>query len=807
MIKLHKITLKNFKSFQRASIPFADGFTAIAGANGTGKSNILDATMFALGITSLKMLRANKLIDLVNSGAEENYAKVVLELAKDGKTFEVSRTIDRQGRSVFGLNGKRSALNEISNLLAELGVRADGYNIVVQGDITKIIEMSPKERRAIIEDVSGIREFDEKRQEALKNLEKVEAKVKDSRIVLAERENYLQKLAEEKELASKYSNLQEELKKSKATLVAIELHKTRSELNKFREEEKKLAEELSAHAEKNAALTKEFTEMGNKLEELNQKLLEGAEKTFEGLGKDIEEKKAEIRVMEEKIKSKQNIASWSKNKINSISFERSVLQEKEKEKSQRIEELEAEADSERKLLSKSPLHSIEQRLENSIKEHALLKGEEGSIKKALEQLKKAKAACPTCGTSLGESKKQKILEQREERAGKISGEKKTMEEQINSLKKAVEETKEAQDKIAELEMQKSRQEFEMQAMKERISSSKKETADLEKTVQESEQETDKANSEMQAQKEQLKKLEFEYRKSQQANQETVQQKDFLKKKLEEAGEKKAKAEDSLRKTEQKLNTLRLDSSKSEVRLADLEEENKQFEGTKLIAAADPETLKKRLPQIEKEILAMGAINMKALQHFEEYQKEVEEVNGKVQKLEEERIAVLQLIESIEKRRMEVFSKCLEEINRNFSKIFHLFFGGEGRLSVTQGNIEEAGLLIEAKYKGEKLKGLELLSGGEKSLTALAFLFAIQLYQPSPFYVFDEADAALDKENSGKMANVIKEICKQSQFIAITHNDVLVREADQIIGVTLNKNKSSVVGLKLREQLLKEGAIA
>jgi chromosome segregation protein len=99
--------------------------------------------------------------------------------------------------------------------------------------------------------------------------------------------------------------------------------------------------------------------------------------------------------------------------------------------------------------------------------------------------------------------------------------------------------------------------------------------------------------------------------------------------------------------------------------------------------------------------------------------------------------------------------------------------------------------------------MDLMSGGEKSITALAFLFAMQMYDPAPFYVFDEADAALDRDNSARLARVITDISKKSQFVAITHNDTVVKEAHQIIGVALNKDKSSVVGLRLKEEIEQE----
>lgn len=210
-------------------------------------------------------------------------------------------------------------------------------------------------------------------------------------------------------------------------------------------------------------------------------------------------------------------------------------------------------------------------------------------------------------------------------------------------------------------------------------------------------------------------------------------------------------------------------------------------------------LQKRIPEIEKQIKKLGAINMKALERFEELKKEVDFVKEKADKLEEERKAVLELIDKIELKKINVFMQCFEQVSKRFSGIYFHFFGGEGKLGLSNPqNPTDGGLLIEAKYNEEKLKSIDAMSGGEKALTALAFIFAIQSFDPAPFYIFDEADAALDKENSLKLAKMIKEISKDSQFISITHNDSIIKEADQIIGVALNKDKSSVIGLRLKK---------
>ncbi len=225
MIRINKLRLKNFKSFKKATIPIARGFTVIAGSNGSGKSNILDAIMFAFGITSLKMLRASKLVDLVNHDATENYAIVEMELSGENKNYLISRTVDKKGKSVYRIDGKRCMLNEVTSLLNDLGVRADGYNIVMQGDITRIIEMNPVQRREIIDDIAGLSEFEEKKEEAIKELNKVDAKIKEVKIVLNERTAYLEQLEQEREAALEFQKLSKEEQSTKATLLDLQIKK------------------------------------------------------------------------------------------------------------------------------------------------------------------------------------------------------------------------------------------------------------------------------------------------------------------------------------------------------------------------------------------------------------------------------------------------------------------------------------------------------------------------------------------------------------------------------------------------------
>jgi chromosome segregation protein len=140
------------------------------------------------------------------------------------------------------------------------------------------------------------------------------------------------------------------------------------------------------------------------------------------------------------------------------------------------------------------------------------------------------------------------------------------------------------------------------------------------------------------------------------------------------------------------------------------------------------------------------------------------------------------------------------VNDNFFKLFSQIFHGNGRLILENAeNPFEGGLTIEVALDNKEVKYLELMSGGEKSLVALIFLFALQAYNPSSVYILDEADSALDQENSRKLALLVSELSKKSQFLLISHNQAVYKSAQCLVGITMTKEGSKVVEVKLHEK--------
>jgi len=175
---------------------------------------------------------------------------------------------------------------------------------------------------------------------------------------------------------------------------------------------------------------------------------------------------------------------------------------------------------------------------------------------------------------------------------------------------------------------------------------------------------------------------------------------------------------------------------------------------------------------------------------------VEEANEKVATLDAERRAVIAMMEEINTKKISSFMATFEDVNKNFSKLYNYIFPGAAHIELEDAN-DPLNSGIEIKIEnGRSFKRVGSFSGGEKSLLSLMLLFAIHMCKPSAIYLFDEIDAALDKENSKKLSQLIKEMAKQAQFIVVSHNDSLIVNADAAIGVIRAEDESKAVGIEI-----------
>lgn len=258
------------------------------------------------------------------------------------------------------------------------------------------------------------------------------------------------------------------------------------------------------------------------------------------------------------------------------------------------------------------------------------------------------------------------------------------------------------------------------------------------------------------------------------------------------------AREKVRSAERQINLISLKNAEVKAKLAGLEEEFHKYKDVKLFDDVPVEQLKKEIQKFEVMLGQMAAVNMKALEVYEQVDKEFRALVDKREGLLTEKTDVLTLMNEIETKKKEHFMKTFTQANENFVRIFSsLFTKGKAYLELeNKENPFEGGLQIKVKLTGSRFMDIKSLSGGEKTLTALSFIFAIQEYQPASFYILDEIDAALDKHNSERLAKLIRSYAERAQYVVVSHNDALISEADTLFGVSMQEGVSKIISLKI-----------
>ncbi|MFD1563859.1 chromosome segregation protein SMC [Haloarchaeobius amylolyticus] len=329
------IILDDFKSFGRKTkIPFYEDFTVVTGPNGSGKSNIIDAVLFALGLARTRGIRAEKLTDLIynpghedgdtSSGPREATVEVVLDNS-DG-TLERSQVVNAAGSedvgdvdeirirrrvketednyySYYYLNDRSVNLSDIQDLLAQAGITPEGYNVVMQGDVTEIINMTPHARREIIDEIAGVAEFDAKKEDAFGELETVQERIDEAELRIEEKRDRLDQLADERREAMRYRRLRREKEEYEGYKKASELEEKRDELASVEAEVDDLADELRDLQRELDEREGKVVRLEEDLEDLNAEIERKGEDEQLRIKSEIEELKGDISRLEDKIEA------------------------------------------------------------------------------------------------------------------------------------------------------------------------------------------------------------------------------------------------------------------------------------------------------------------------------------------------------------------------------------------------------------------------------------------------------------------------------------------------------------------------
>ncbi|MDO8575027.1 MAG: AAA family ATPase [bacterium] len=726
-MRFKKLEISGFKSFaHKTDLEFPTAVSAIVGPNGSGKSNVVDAVRWVLGEQSFKNLRSKSGADLIWAGSTtksaKGYASVNLYFDnKDGFfpiDFEeviIGRKVYRDGANEYYLNGSLVRLKDIAELLARSKLGLRGHSIVNQGSADEILKSNPEERRGILEEALGLREFQLKKSEAEGKLTETGANLEKTHVLLSE--------------------------------IFPHLRSLKRQVDKFNK--------------------REF--LVNDLNNFENEFFKA--KFFEILSDKNKNKKAK-EVLESKI-----IAARENFEIKEISFEAQMAEisqtgDKTKQMEVDLEKLNAERQGVTREIG---------RLEG-LTQHAKRSNDNNT--KTLEAVLAikikywAKRLNAVLGLNTIDDLKETI---------------KTLADEIQNIGNYL--TKSETDKIlASVSL-----------------------ADLERA------DKNPYEKDMGELKIKLAQLENQAKQVQVAmakirSEENNWRTDYLtsQKELEFARREYFSAQDLIRGFD-------LEDEKIKLKEADIKSEmwgsGKNYEEfSATFATIEPVALvaeflmelQNKIIKLRREISDIGSIDEEVMREYEETGKRHEFLAMEVDDLNRATQSLKNLIGDLTIRINNDFKTGLTRINEEFHHYFRLMFGGgSAKLTVDpalklKGGVDDfresgSGVNITINIPQKRIKDLNLLSGGERSLVSIALLFAIVSASRPPFLVLDEIDAALDEVNAARFAKVLKDLAKDTQFILITHNRATMEAAKVLHGITMDGDGvSKLFSLKLEE---------
>lgn len=767
---LKRLEINGFKSFaNKTMLDFlldsehgkTHGITAIVGPNGSGKSNIADSIRWVIGEQSMKNLRGKKSEDIIFAGsgkkAKLGSARVTMFLDNSDKKIpldfsevSITRKIYRSGESEFLINGSRVRLQDIADLLAKAGIGKESYAIVNQGMADAVLNATPLERRSIIEDAAGVKQYQLQKERSIRKLDSTRENLDKVKALVEEIRPHLKTLKRQAEKAAQSEGVARSLKEKQLELYSFLWHSFQEERAKFVEEKDdmgrqmmnvqrevdKLNDELGKITQeerennKIAEIEKQIREKKNQLSQLDRELI-----VTEGRLEIEKEKQNNIRVAEE-IKKMESIPvnfSYVKKAIEELRSEQEKLILR-LEKVEKLEDLQDIREFARVIQQR--LHDLRLDIEKGKKEAVKSDYEEQVAKQKQEMEKKV-------------AEHAKIIADFQAKATKAREAIQKTEKEIKELEEKIEKEatldKERRTAFFELERNLRAKQFELDKFKDKFNEAKISLARVE--VREDDLKNQVRN-ELKREAETLEAIDGKINRDELEREITK-----LKVQMEQIGGIDPMVIDEYKETNERFEFLTNESQDLEKAIVSLKEIIREMEH-KIKESFDAtfEVINKEFSKYFRIIFGGG--------------------NAHLTKLK------------IKSRKL----KVAEEGNEETSP--------EDNLEDTDER-EEVGIDISACPPGKKISNLSMLSGGERSLTSLALLFSIISHNPPPFSVLDEVEAALDEANSKRFGRIIQELSTNTQFVTITHNRETMRQASLLYGVTMgDEGISKLLSVKL-----------
>lgn len=855
---LQKLEVQGFKSFADKTTflfpaPEEDqhGITAVIGPNGSGKSNVADAVRWVLGEQSLKTLRSKRAEDVIFFGsdkkAQRGFCEVSLFFNNDDHVFPleiaevvITRRLYRDGNSEYILNKNKVRLSDITLLLAQAHIGQKSYSVIGQGMVDAILHTAPAERKEFFDEAVGVRQYQIKKDQSLQKLKATNENLASAHTVLTELEPKMRFFARQLKRLEERDIIEQELigrQRGYYNVLWNDLDSRMTGLSKERasvqekidvlSEEQHTREALFSIEEKKSGGTEgttPFSQLQKSLSALQnerQQLLTRASvlesrlqteltKTGQGhlawLSQKQQELRDALRSLEEEIKTLQRDIAASHVHVDE-------LQEKLKDAlaSAGVHQSEEESFQHVSTMIDELLSFDESTLETE----GSLDGLRGIVGRVISQIR-------TLRQYVAERLKRIRTKHTQSDADRIREELRSLQGSLGILQERARLKAEEQKKL--------QKEYEHVGSELSYFSS----SDLSAQHAQAMQEKDGLNSTREGLEKKISAIQSEldgmYEKEKeksrhlldlqkeiavvQKEQERFQQ-DANRFSLDIA-RLEAHQEELLGKI---FDDLRVEESTRQDILGKTETLYSSFGFSKTPEALNLEQERIEIDRLKRKVEQIGTIDPDVVGEYEESKTRYEFLTNQVKDLEEAQVSLHSAIEELDGIIKEKFEKNLEGISKNFTMYFQqLFDGGTAKLiiqhnkpelageSEEDGEIDElsppdsiSGIDIEATPPGKRFKSLSFLSGGEKTLTAIALLCAILAQNPSPFVILDEVDAALDESNANRFATIIKELSSQTQFILISHNRVTMHTATVLYGVTMGEDGiSNVLSLDIRQ---------
>lgn len=774
---LKNITLRGFKSFaNKSQLIFEPGISVIVGPNGSGKSNVADAISWVLGEQRAKSLRGNSMEDVIFRNKKEELAIAEVSLLfnnydnfinLDFKEIKITRRVYAKGGSEYFINSSPCRLIDIQDLTAERGIGKGFYTIINQGQVNDVAILKPSERKVIIDELIGVAKHKIRRDKSKGKLLKVSGDIERIDDLMHEVKRTLDPLEIESKKAQQYSEIHNNLKSEELSLFISELN----ELNKKWEHENTVSIENEI-----------------KLKEVNQKI--------------------EI-LLSEKSQNQNNIYN-SRSRYNYLKGKIDDFNLKENKASSMINLFESK-------------RNVFSTLNN------MLKMEYSSLKSSTQQISVTK--------EFYENKKNNT---NQENLKVILGSLKNLDNKINEFFSKIKNYISRIELIIEIENDKELIKKELagltQLLKEYVIASNDLYNDNEEEnveIAEEKNKSEKLFVEIEKKLESIQALETYCMKKVEDTKKILSVlnnfiqiahkiKDRIYPEYKELYRKIEDEDKNFYEFDNKINDARIEKQNIDNELFKInftKEQIKEKVTNQTESIIDNYNLPveyilknyKPCENIEKssrivrklknEIKSFGNINPNATMEFNRVKERYDFLQSQRDDLFESKKNLELLISDINKKIKELFAIKFEEINNNFKMYFKLLFPlGEGNLDITDSNDEEEiGIDMKVDIGNNKLVQLSLLSGGEKALISVAFLFSIFASNIAPFYVFDEIDAALDDMNLNRYLTLVKKFSSGRQVIIITHQKKTMEIADTIYGVTMQSTGiSKIVSEKMEK---------